>query len=76
VLLQEPDDLEARAALVAAYRELGRDDLVARALLAQARAAGHELWLYAELGDLVRAGDRALAERAYTNLVELSAHDW
>jgi tetratricopeptide (TPR) repeat protein len=75
-LLQEPNDLESRAALVAAYRSLGRDDLVARSLLAHARAAGHELALYEQLGDHLQATDyQALAERAYTNLVELSAHE-
>jgi tetratricopeptide (TPR) repeat protein len=68
----QPNDLEAHQALATAYRAQGREDLLARSLLDRARAAGHDLAPWRELGELLAPRDPAAAERAFTSLVELS----
>lgn len=75
-LLAQPDDLETRRALVAAYDAAGQPARAAAAQLELARLAGHEVEPWLELARrLERAGQTEPAERARTNLIELMPNE-
>ena len=71
-----PTDPETSRALIGAYEGSGDRVGAAARLLALARGKGHDLALFRELGDRLKALERPEeAERAWTNLVELSANE-
>jgi tetratricopeptide (TPR) repeat protein len=75
-LLAQPNDMETHQMLVTACDGMRRPDLAAEAVLEWARAEGHGLALYRQLGDLWTKLERTDdAERAYTNLVEVSPNE-
>jgi tetratricopeptide (TPR) repeat protein len=71
-----PTDSEAWRLLIEAHDKAGNRVEAAECLLRFARANGHDLALYKELGERWQALGRAAdAERAYTTLAEMSASE-
>ncbi|MBI2932083.1 MAG: tetratricopeptide repeat protein, partial [Planctomycetes bacterium] len=70
----QPDDMETRRMLVQALDAAGKRQEATVELLAAVAVAGHDVAIPKELGDRWKnAGDPGEAERAYTNMVEVSA---
>ncbi len=61
--------------LIEAYEKSGNAEKASASLLTLARRSGHTLELYKELGERWATTDTDRAERAYTTLVEQSAHE-
>jgi hypothetical protein len=72
----QPNDAETHRMLITVYDSLGQAQRAADQLLAMARVRGHTPQLYVELGDrYARANQPAMAERAYTTLVEMQPNE-
>jgi predicted Zn-dependent protease len=72
----QPNDVAVHRALIEVLDVLQRPAEAAEQLLALATISGHEASLYSELGQRwARLGQAELAERAWTNLVEMLPHE-
>lgn len=71
-----PFEPEVYQSLILAYDKSGEREKGTERLLSLARASAHQFELYKELGDRLEKEEQALqAERAYTTLAEMSAHE-
>ena len=72
----QPEDAETHQQLIAAYDKLGDKSGAVQQLLEATQLSRRNLALYKDMGDRYLAmDDSAQAERAFTSIVEMQAHE-